>query len=102
MAAAAAGEGYWGDGARAPWRRGAGAGSSAAADGCATLGFLDQMYLLLALVAERLPELTVKERLALKTLVMPGGLGSTMKVLVLAKGVGTPRLAGLSSYARVT
>jgi SAM-dependent MidA family methyltransferase len=75
---------------------------AAEAEGCATLGFLDQMYLLLALATERLPTLTAKERLALKTLVMPGGLGSTMKVLVLAKGVGTPQLAGLSSYARVT
>ena len=35
------------------------------------------------------------ERLALKTLLMPGGLGSTMKVLILGKGVGRPALAGL-------
>ena len=33
------------------------------------------------------------ERLALKTLLMPGGLGSTHKVLILGKGVGTPRSA---------
>jgi SAM-dependent MidA family methyltransferase len=85
-------------------------------EGCTTLGFLDQMYFLLALVSAtqptsaggalqgvpRLETLTVKERLALKTLVMPGGLGSTMKVMVLGKGVGTPQLAGLSSHGRVT
>ena len=75
---------------------------AAEAEGCTTLGFLDQMYFLLALVSERLPRLNVKERLGLKTLVMPGGLGSTMKVLILAKGVGRPQLAGLSSYVRVT
>jgi SAM-dependent MidA family methyltransferase len=85
-------------------------------EGCTTLGFLDQMYFLLALVSAtqptsaggalqgvpRLETLTVKERLALKTLVMPGGLGSTMKVMVLGKGVGTPQLTGLSSHGRVT
>ena len=75
---------------------------AAEAEGCATLGFLDQMYLLLALVTDRLPTLDVKERLALKTLVMPGGLGTTMKVLILGKHVGPRQLAGLSSYARVT
>jgi SAM-dependent MidA family methyltransferase len=75
---------------------------AAEAEGCAPLGFLDQMYLLLALVTDRLPTLDAKERLALKTLVMPGGLGTTMKVLMLGKNVGTPQLAGLSSFARLT
>jgi SAM-dependent MidA family methyltransferase len=78
--------------------------------GCTALGFLDQMYFLLALVSApspasavpRLEALTVKERLALKTLVMPGGLGSTMKVMILGKGVATPKLLGLSSQVRVT
>jgi SAM-dependent MidA family methyltransferase len=97
------------------------------AEDCTTLGFLDQMYFLLAIVSAaqptsvgdalapsrdalrgtspgvpRLETLTMKERRALKTLVMPGGLGSTMKVMVLAKGVDTPRLTGLSSRGRVT
>ena len=36
------------------------------------------------------------KRLALKTLLMPGGLGSTHKVLILGKGVGTPALQGCS------
>ena len=75
---------------------------TAEAEGCTMLGFLDQMYFLLALVTDRLETLSVKERLALKTLVMPGGLGSTMKVMILGKGVGTPKLAGLSSHVRVT
>jgi SAM-dependent MidA family methyltransferase len=38
----------------------------------------------------------------LKTLIMPGGLGSTMKVLILGKGVGAPALAGCSFKVRVT
>ena len=33
---------------------------------------------------------------------MPGGLGSTLKVLILGKGVGTPALQGCSHRARVT
>ena len=43
-----------------------------------------------------------QQRLALKTLLMPGGLGSTMKVLILGKGVGRPALAGLSYRVRLT
>jgi SAM-dependent MidA family methyltransferase len=38
----------------------------------------------------------------LKTLIMPGGLGSTMKVLILGKDVGTPPLKGCSFKVRVT
>jgi hypothetical protein len=38
----------------------------------------------------------------LKTLLMPGGLGSAMKVLIFGKGVGRPALAGCSYRARVT
>ena len=75
---------------------------AAEAEGCTPLGFLDQMYFLLALVTDRLETLSVKERLALKTLVMPGGLGSTMKVMVLGKRVGSPKLVGLSSHVRLT
>ena len=40
--------------------------------------------------------------LALKTLLMPGGLGSTHKVLILGKGVGQPALLGCSFRQRVT
>jgi hypothetical protein len=44
----------------------------------------------------------LKNRLALKTLLIPGGLGSTLKVLILGKGVGTPALRGCSYRMRVT
>ncbi|HEY7290871.1 MAG TPA: SAM-dependent methyltransferase [Vicinamibacterales bacterium] len=38
----------------------------------------------------------------LKTLLLPGGLGSTMKVLILGKNVGTPALRGCSFSVRAT
>ena len=44
----------------------------------------------------------LQTRLALKTLLIPGGLGSTLKVLILGKGVGTPALRGCSYRMRVT
>jgi hypothetical protein len=44
----------------------------------------------------------LQTRLALKTLLIPGGLGSTLKVLLLGKGVGTPALRGCSYRMRVT
>ena len=75
---------------------------AAEAEGCTRLGFLDQMYFLMALGTDRFDTLDLKGRLALKTLVMPGGLGSTMKVLILGKGVGTPTVLGCSSQVRVT
>jgi SAM-dependent MidA family methyltransferase len=78
--------------------------AAAEAAGFTTLGFLDQTYFLLALAEPARFEgtATMKERLALKTLLMPGGLGSTHKVLILGKGVGTPALAGCSYRMRVT
>jgi SAM-dependent MidA family methyltransferase len=76
--------------------------AAAEAEGLATLGFLDQTYFLMGLYRMS-PQLeSLKKRLALKTLMMPGGLGSTMKVLVLGKGVGTPALRGCSYRMRVT
>ena len=80
--------------------------AAAEAEGLTTLGFLDQTYFLLGLLGalERsnpsnssnlLIHSNLEERLALKTLLMPGGLGSTHKVLILGKGVGhadAPRL----------
>ena len=74
--------------------------AAAEAEGCVTLGFLDQTYFLLGLVGSSLSNLS--NRLAFKTLILPGGLGSTMKVLILGKGVGTPKLAGCSYRVRVT
>jgi SAM-dependent MidA family methyltransferase len=72
--------------------------------GCVTLGLMDQTYFVLGLLEKlgSMETLGFKERLALKTLIMPGGLGSTMKVLVLGKGVGRPSLACGSAGARLT
>jgi SAM-dependent MidA family methyltransferase len=81
---------------------------AAEAEGLITLGFLDQTYFLLGLSdlgsegATGADVASLKKRLALKTLLMPGGLGSTMKVLILGKGVGTPALRGCSFRMRVT
>ena len=90
-------------------------------EGLTTLGFLDQTYFILGLIgAEDRPTLSegrptlsgsaadaartpsLRERLALKTLLMPGGLGSTMKVLIFGKEVGCPALTGCSYRVRVT
>jgi SAM-dependent MidA family methyltransferase len=71
-------------------------------EGAATLGFLDQTYFLLGLGAADLDTVDLKTRLALKTLLMPGGLGSTLKVLILGKNVGKPTLLGCSFRMRVT
>lgn len=75
---------------------------AAEAAGLETLGIVDQTYFLTALgIASRLQGgMDVRHlarRLAAKTLLMPGGLGSTMKVLIFARGVGRPALSGLSS-----
>jgi SAM-dependent MidA family methyltransferase len=77
---------------------------TAEAAGLTTLGFLDQTYFLLALVeASSASDIrNLHDRLALKTLVMPGGLGSTQKVLILGKGVGHAALLGCSFSRRVT
>jgi SAM-dependent MidA family methyltransferase len=103
---------------------------AAEAAGLVTLGRLDQTYFLLGLgLAEMLDgpvdalrktvdsaqgvpvnpvqsvafdPAALKTRLALKTLMLPGGLGSTLKVLMFGKGVGTPKLRGLSYRTRLT
>jgi SAM-dependent MidA family methyltransferase len=72
------------------------------AAGLNTLGAVDQTYFLVALgLAGRLEtghdERAVRERLAARTLILPGGLGDTMKAMVFAKGMGTPALRGLQS-----
>jgi SAM-dependent MidA family methyltransferase len=79
--------------------------AAAEREGLTTLGFLDQTYFLLGLSQnlenpENLENL--ERRLALKTLIMPGGLGSTMKVLIFGKGVGRPALRGCSFAVRAT
>lgn len=75
----------------------------AEAEGLSPLGFLDQTYFLMGLIAHRGQEpFSGKDSRALKTLLIPGGLGSTHKVLILGKNVGTPRLCGCSYRMRVT
>jgi SAM-dependent MidA family methyltransferase len=76
--------------------------AAAESEGLTTVGFLDQTYFLIGLGAAGLDVSDLKKRLALKTLLMPGGLGSTHKVLILGKGVGAPALAGCSYRMRVT
>jgi SAM-dependent MidA family methyltransferase len=63
---------------------------------------LDQTYFLLGLGLPQLEHLTLKQRLAMKTLLLPGGLGSTHKVLIFGKGVGRPSLMGASYRVRLT
>lgn len=76
--------------------------------GCTTLGMLDQTYFLLALgLSDALDSsdaslAATRRRLALKTLVLPGGLGSTHKVMVFARGVNAAALRGLSGPTRLT
>jgi SAM-dependent MidA family methyltransferase len=70
--------------------------------GLDTLGIVDQTYFLMALgLADRLNGSAdpgaLGRRLAAKTLIMPGGLGSTIKVLLFSRRVGRPALRGLSS-----
>jgi hypothetical protein len=43
-----------------------------------------------------------RRRLALKTLLLPGGLGSTHKVMIFEKGVHAPQLRGLTGMRRLT
>jgi SAM-dependent MidA family methyltransferase len=92
--------------------------AAAEAEGMTTLGFLDQTYFLLGLTprsnapASPRPGEAASEPWsgkalaaragALKTLVMPGGLGSTLKVLIMGKNVGAPTLRGCSFRVRVT
>jgi SAM-dependent MidA family methyltransferase len=71
-------------------------------EGATALALLDQTYFLLGVGAADIDSADMKTRLALKTLLMPGGLGSTLKVLILGKNVGTPDLLGCSFRVRVT
>jgi SAM-dependent MidA family methyltransferase len=81
---------------------------AARAAGLDTLGVVDQGYFLLALAENARPGFeqegpaALRRRLALKTLVLPGGMGSTHKALVFARGVGRPRLKGLKHGGRLT
>jgi SAM-dependent MidA family methyltransferase len=77
--------------------------------GLTSIGRLDQTYFMLGLGMDEMMALdqtsepsAVRRRLALKTLMLPGGLGSTHKVLLYGKGTGTPPLKGLSYKMRLT
>ncbi len=72
--------------------------------GLQTIALLDQTYFLLGLLTHTTDtgDLPTENLRSLRTLLMPGGLGSTMKVLVLGKCVGAPPLRGTSYKVRVT
>jgi SAM-dependent MidA family methyltransferase len=76
--------------------------AAAESAGLQTLVFLDQTYFLLGLVATLDATKVAERAAALKTLLVPGGLGSTHKVMIFGKGVGTPALQGCSFGGRVT
>jgi SAM-dependent MidA family methyltransferase len=75
---------------------------TAEASGLVTLGVVDQTYFLLNLgLQERVPEsradtrIQLQRRLSLKSLLLPGGIGSTHKVMIFGRDVGSPVLQGL-------
>jgi len=82
--------------------------AAAEAEGLEVCGLLDQSYFLLGLGALEDPVAhgsgvdALRRRLALKTLLVPGGLGSTHKVLLLSTQVDVPSLRGTSFSTRVT
>ena len=76
--------------------------ATAEAEGLTTIGFLDQTYFLIALLADLPTPHSALRNPQFKTLMMPGGIGSTHKVLILGKDVGAPALRGCSFRMRVT
>ena len=70
--------------------------------GLDVLARLDQTYFMLGLGITDLEGLSLQKRLAMKTLLLPGGLGSTHKVLIFGRGVGRPALKGCSYRVRLT
>ncbi|HMJ85572.1 MAG TPA: SAM-dependent methyltransferase [Vicinamibacterales bacterium] len=75
---------------------------AAEAAGLTTIAFLDQTYFVLGLVSAWNGAALAERARALKTLLVPGGLGSTHKVMIFGKAVGTPALLACSFGTRVT
>jgi len=78
-------------------------------EGLHLIAQLDQTYFLMGLGLDEIMASpqgfepgALKRRLALKTLLLPGGLGSTHKVLVFGKNVGSPALKCCSYRTRLT
>ncbi len=74
-------------------------------EGFVSLCVVDQMHFLLALgVERRLQESTgqtreeMTRRLALKTLLVPGGLGTTHHVMIFGRNIGHPALKGCAGF----
>lgn len=80
---------------------------AAESEGLTLIAAMDQMYFLLGL-ADAIDEASgtsaagIGRRLALKRLLLPGGPGSTHKVLIFGRGVGCPSLRCQSRGARLT
>jgi SAM-dependent MidA family methyltransferase len=81
---------------------------AAEAGGMTTLGVVDQTCFLLGLgVEDRLANpgadaaSALRRRLALKTLMLPGGMGSTHQVMIFAKNAGSPTLKGMARRPRL-
>jgi SAM-dependent MidA family methyltransferase len=110
-----------GDSSRRPWLRDPGdydltahvdltsIEEAARDEGLTVIARLDQTYFLLGLAAPGLVDdsadvgtAALKKRLVLKTLLLPGGLGSTQKVLIFGRNVGTPALRGCAFGTRLT
>jgi SAM-dependent MidA family methyltransferase len=75
---------------------------AAEAEGMTAIAFLDQTYLLMGLLDGLADPQSAIRNPQFKTLMLPGGIGSTHKVLILGKGVGAPALRGCSFRVRVT
>jgi SAM-dependent MidA family methyltransferase len=78
--------------------------AAAEAEGMETIALLDQTYFLMGLFEPIRQSISNQQSTInnLKTLIMPGGLGSSHKVLLLGKGVGRPPLQGCAFKVRVT
>ena len=63
---------------------------------------MDQTYFLMNTAGPRIESFDEAERQAFKSLVLPGGLGSTMKVMVLAKDMGETSLRCCTGQVRLT